>query len=448
MNIRKPHTKPRPWTPEELLMLDTPMTDAEIAAATGRTVTSVNIRRRPCRNLKCPKGFHPDGAPEPNFVRDGEDDIGPRNDLPPVFSTLASEDVTEYWKKRAKAAEKALADSRHDKTAAEIVAENILEMAPKSYSPYIAGIQAEPKVKHGSPQSAVLLFSDTHIGAVVHPEQTLDLGNYSFEIFLRRLARLERSVHSILADHTTTDVPEIVVPMLGDMLDGALVHAAECGQSNTMLEQFYGGGHAIAQFFRNLSALAPKIRIHGTVGNHTRWGHQHKMPSKNRNSNFDMLLYLYIQALVRDVPNIEWHLDWQPFARFEVQGYSFYCAHGDNVRGGDKVLGIPNHSIGRMVSTTTQLCARKKIETPAYYCLGHLHRPIELPHARGQVIVNGAFPGIDGYSLGEYFNSSWPIQKFWLMHPKFGRSATYDLRLDLGDDTSHNYTLPTQFTCK
>lgn len=438
MNIRKPHTKPRPWTPEELLMLDTPMTDAEIAAATGRTVTSVNIRRRPCRNLKGPKGFHPDGAPEPNWVQDDEPET------PPI---LIPSDVTAYWKKRAKTAEKALADARQDKTAAEIVAENILEMAPKSYSATLPTVVPD-KPKHGSPQSAVLLFSDTHIGAVVHPEQTLDLGNYSFEIFLRRLCRLERSVFSILGDHTTTDVPEIVVPMLGDMLDGALVHAAECGQSNTMLEQFYAGGHAIAQFFRNLSGLAPKIRIHGTVGNHTRWGHQAKMPSKNRNSNFDMLLYLYIQALVRDVPNIEWHLDWQPFARFEVQGYSFYCAHGDNVKGGDKTLGIPNHSLGRMVSTTTQLCARKKIETPAYYCLGHLHRPIELPHARGQVIVNGAFPGIDGYALAEYFNSSYPIQKFWLMHPKFGRSATYDLRLDLGDDTPHNYTLPTQFTCQ
>jgi hypothetical protein len=64
------------------------------------------------------------------------------------------------------------------------------------------------------------------------------------------------------------------------------------------------------------------------------------------------------------------------------------------------------------------------------------------------VIVNGAFPGIDGYALGEYFNASHPCQKFWLMHPKFGRSATYDLRLDRGDETPHSYTLPEGFECQ
>jgi hypothetical protein len=431
MNSRKQKTEPRRWTPEELQLLNSDLPDEEVARRTGRSVTSVNIRRRPYRNA--PK----DVVLEPKMSGDDITD-----------AILHPESASEYWKKRAKIAEKTLADARLDKTAAEIVAENIFEMAPKSYdcaAPLVSTY--EPDETHGTPQSAVLQFSDCHIGAVVSPDQTLGLGQYSFEIFLRRLARLERSVKSIIGDHTTTDVPEIVIPMLGDMLDGALVHAAECGQSNTMVEQLHSGGHAIAQFFRNLSTIAP-LRIHGVVGNHTRWGTQHKMPTKNRNSNWDMVLYLYIQALTRDIPTIKWHLDWQPFATFEVQGFPFYAAHGDNIRGGDKTLGIPNHALGRMVSTTTQLFARKGIDTPAYYLLGHLHRPIELPHARGQVIVNGAFPGIDGFALSEYFNSSYPIQKFWLMHPKFGRSATYDLRLDLGDDTPHNYTLPTEFVCK
>lgn len=327
-----------------------------------------------------------------------------------------------------------------------MLCEQVASLAPKSYTA-LPPAPALKKQSHGKPQSAVLLFSDTHIGAVVKPDQTLGLGNYSFEIFLRRLARLEWSVGSILLDHTTTAVPEVVIPMLGDMMDGALEHSAEVGQLNTLLTQFYSAGHALAQFFRNLSRLAP-LRIYGTVGNHTRWGHQKKMPSKNRASNFDMLLYLYVQALVRDVKNIKFELNWQPFATFEVQGFSFYCAHGDNIRGGDKMLGIPNHALGRMVGTTTQLFSRAGRNTPDYFCLGHLHRGIELPHSKGQVIVNGAFPGIDGYALSEYFNSSHPMQKLFLVHPTYGRSACYDLRLDLGDATPHKYTLPGVFTCQ
>jgi hypothetical protein len=360
----------------------------------------------------------------------------------------ADKGVLDYWRKRAKSLEQDLAAAVHTKLAEEILAERVLEMAPVAYTPPPAvPMPHEDHEKHGSPQSAVLLFSDTHIGAVVKPEQTLGLGEYSFGIFLRRLARLERSIRSILKDHTATEVPEIVIAMLGDMLDGALVHSAECGQLNTLLAQFYSGGHAIAQFFRNLSTIAP-LRIYTTVGNHTRWGTQHRMPTKNRNSNFDMLLYCYVQALLRDVPTIQMELNWQPFATFDVQGCPFYCLHGDGIRGGDKILGLPAHGMGRMVSTTTQLFSRAQKDTPAYYCMGHLHRPIEIPHAKGAVIVNGAFPGIDGYALAEYFNSAHPIQKFWLMHPKFGRSATYDLRLDLGDGTPHHYQLPTEFACQ
>jgi len=357
-------------------------------------------------------------------------------------------DLAKYWKAQYNSVVGALAEARQSKIAEDILAERVLEMAPVSYAPAkFNGDKLFRRDGHATPQSAVLLFSDTHIGQVVHPGQTLGMGNYNFEIFLRRLKRLERSVFSILSDHTTTPISELVVPMIGDFLDGALQHSAECGQENTLLQQFYSGGHAIAQFLRNLSVIAP-IRLYGVVGNHTRWGTQHKMPTKNRNSNFDMLLYLYVQALTRDLQRLTWELNMQPFATFSVQGFPFYAGHGDNLRGGDKALGIPAHSMGRMVSTTTQLFTRAGKDTPAFYCVGHLHRPIEIPHAKGQILVNGAFPGIDGYSLGEYFNSSFPSQKFFLVHPKFGRAATYDLRLDLGDETPHEYELPNTFACK
>lgn len=353
----------------------------------------------------------------------------------------------EVWQKKAGELQRALDKMSENRAAADIVAEQIIELAPRAYVPPVDTYRA-PRKSKSSPQSAVCLFSDTHIGAVVKPEQTLGLGGYNFEIFLRRLWRLQESIFSIMNDHTTTEVPEIVVPILGDMLDGALSHAAECGQANTLLAQFYAGGHAIAQFLRSLSTLAP-IRVYGCVGNHTRWQNQKKMPTKNRNSNMDMLLYLYVEALLRDCPRIKCEFNMQPFALFDVQGFSFYAGHGDNLRGGDKMLGIPNHAMGRMVSTTSQLFTRAGRKMPDYYVVGHLHRPIDLPHAKGSVLVNGAFPGIDGYALSEYFNSAHPIQRFFFMHKKFGMAAEYKLRLDIGDATAHGFKLPeSAFSCE
>lgn len=259
----------------------------------------------------------------------------------------------EYWKKEAARLEKQLASGKHEHTATDILVERAVELAPVSYTPPVPVIREIGK-SSGSPQSAVLMLSDTHIGQVTHPDQTLGFGGYNFELFLRRLARLERSIFSILQDHTTTNIPEIVVALLGDMIHGNLNHAAEAAQPNTLFSQFYCAGHAIAQFLNNLSALAP-IRVKTVVGNHPRWGTQKKMPTENRFSNLDCFLYSYIQALVRDNPRIDMTLDKQPFSLFDIQGWGFYAGHGDHLRGGDKMLGIPNHAVGRNISMTTQL---------------------------------------------------------------------------------------------
>lgn len=351
-----------------------------------------------------------------------------------------------YWKREAGRLQAELKRKEHEGTAVNILVEQVAELAPRSYVPPKAIRYVRTTRDAGSPQSAVLMLSDTHIGQVVEPDQTLGAGNYNFELFLRRLARLERSIYSIVQDHTTTQLSEIVVAMLGDMIHGNLAHAVEAGQHNTLFTQFYAAGHAIAQFINNLSALAP-IRINCVVGNHPRWGTQKKMPTDNRYSNLDQFLYAYIQALLKDNKRVTMVLDKQPFALFDVQGWHFYAGHGDHMKGGDKMLGIPNHAVGRNISMTTQLFAKLGKPAPNYYLFGHFHREITLPHALGEIIINGGFPGLDGFGLMSAFNPADPSQKFFLVHPKFGRSATYDLKIGMGDKTPHSYALPESFQC-
>lgn len=362
-----------------------------------------------------------------------------------LVSSLSADE--QFWKKEAERLRQKVAESSHRQTATDKLVEKISSLAPVAYpAPSFKWPSPARKTAGNHPQSAVLVFSDTHIGQVVKPNQTLGLGEYNFELFLRRLARLERSMLSILQDHTTTKVPEIVVAMLGDMVHGNLQHAVEAGQVNTLFNQFYSAGHAIAQFFMRLSTFAP-VRVHTAVGNHPRWGTQRKMPTDNRYSNLDQFLYAYVAALTKG-SNVTIELTEQPFTLFDVQGFVFHGGHGDHLKGGDRVLGVPNHSIGRNISTTTQLFSRTKRALPNYYLVGHLHRPISLPHASGDFIVNGGFPGVDGYGLMEAFNPSYPLQRFFLVHPKFGQSADYKLRLDLGDNEPHHYQLPTSFCCQ
>lgn len=350
-----------------------------------------------------------------------------------------------YWKKRALQAETDLEKASRAETATRILVDDVKSLAPLAYATKLPPVISRKKGV-SSPQSAVLMFSDTHVGARVREEQTLGFGEYSFGTFLRRLKRLEDSVGSILKDHTTTQVDELIIPMIGDMIDGALQHAAECGQVNPLFNQFYGAGHAISQFFTNLSEMVPQIHIHTCVGNHPRWGTQKKMPTKNRFSNLDQFLYAYIEALCRDNPRIHFNLNQQPFAEFRVKGFNFLAAHGDHLRGGDKALGIPAHAIGRNVSASAQL--RISMQRPGinYYLLGHLHRPMELPHSGGDILINGGFPGIDEYALSENFVSCAPMQKLFFVHPRHGRAACYSLNLQHADKTGPApYDIPNAF---
>jgi hypothetical protein len=362
----------------------------------------------------------------------------------PTYKEDTARAADSVWKERYGVLNRKYSRAVKENTLVQQLVEEIKSMAPKSY---VTAPAIKPtRVLGAKKQSAVLLFSDTHIGKVVKPEQTLNFGCYNFDVFLARLKYLEESVISILNNYTTVETNELVVAMLGDFLEGALIHSVEAGQRNTLFDQFYCGGHAIAQFFRSLARAVPMLRVETVVGNHTRWQNQHRMPTENRYSNLDMFLYALVEALTKDIPNIKWNLNSQPFTIFQVEGWTFYGSHGDHLRGGDKTLGIPNHAIGRQISTSAQLFTKHERQSPHYYVSGHLHREIQLPHALGDVKINGGFPGLDNYALAENFNPVDPTQSFFFIHPKYGKTAEYSLALKFAEVGSRPpYTLPENF---
>mgnify|MGYP001817308988 CR=1 FL=1 len=328
-------------------------------------------------------------------------------------------------------------NSRYKKAIKELsivdrLVSRVESLAPRSYN-------AAPSVPvlrktTGRPQSALLQFSDTHVGCVVRPNQTLGFGGYSWPIFLNRLAYLEDAIKSILTEHVGTKIDRLVVAMLGDMLHGNLSHANEAAHVNNLFMQFYGASHAVAQFLRNLSTIVPEITIKTVVGNHPRWANQRKMPTVNRNSNLDQFFYAMVQSLVRDIPKIQFDLDMQPMAEFKIYDFKFLAAHGDHWRGGDKALGIPAHAMGRELSAKSQMYAAAGRSPVNYWLTGQLHKEIQVPHANGSILVNGGFPGADTYGIMENFTPVDPTQRFSLVHPSYGMTAQYSLTLKHAKD--------------
>jgi hypothetical protein len=415
------------WTKIQTDMFANPeLSDKDIAQLTGKTEPAVRGKRQ--RINAAGSVFTP----------------APKVKPPSTYAEDRKRVAGEHLKREHKALQEKYEKLLKERNVAEMVVEAVREAAPLSYETAPV-ITRRPKGK-GQPQALLVMLSDCHAGAVVTPEQTGGEGKYDFPTFLARLKFYEDAIVSILQDHVTTEVPEIVLVINGDILDGQLNHGAEAGQHNTVFSQFYGAGHAIAQFIRNIACHAPKMRIYNTVGNHPRWSNQHKMPTTNRFSNMDLVLSAFLEALTKDILNVQWFLDQQPFARFQVFDFVFQALHGDQLRGGDKAMGIPSHSAARLISATTSLCESRGTVAPHYFLVGHLHRSIVLPTTKGSFIVGGGFVGLDGFGLAMNFTPVPPSQTMLFVHPHYGQTATYQISLkDAVVTDEPPYTIPGNF---
>jgi len=374
-------------------------------------------------------------------------------EAPPVKEPSYDDDraraKADYWRGRYSELHAKFETLNKEQSIVEQLTDDIRQLAPQSYDPAPPANLVEREDASGEEQTAVLHLSDTHIGQEITPDQTDNFGRYNFDMFRARLKTLETGIISIRENHTNTRVPRLVIAMGGDMLHGNLNHAAEVGQVNTLFCQFYAGAHVLAQFIRNLAAHFNKIDIECTVGNHTRWGTQRKMPTQNRFSNLDSFVYALTEALTSQIPGVRWNITKQPVADFEIYGHHFRMLHGDTLRGGDKALGIPNHAVGRLLSISTQLLSKVDRTGPSYYLIGHFHREISIPHARGAVLFNGGFPGLDEYGLSAMFNPVDPTQRFFFVHPKYGATAQYSMSLKFArEEDGALYPLNGEFTLK
>src|SRR6185436_13360558 len=313
-----PRMNDKPWSTYELEILASGCSNKVASEKTGRSQAAVRGKRqRLAAAAKQSVEFTVVdlGGETPVAIDD-------KGNLTPSYEEDKERAGADFWKRQHDALRLKYNRALKEQAAIDQLVAAAKDLAPIAYQP------APPQIRvsggKGKPQSAVLFLSDTHVGQVIDPAQTMGFGEYNFEVFLARLKFYEEAVTSIMRDHTTTALDELVVVMGGDMLHGALNHAAEVAQQHTLFSQWYGAGHAFAQFLRNLSPLVLRMRVVCTVGNHTRWGHQHKMPTDQRFSNLDNFVYSYTQALTRELTTVSWQLDTQPVSLFDVQGFRFH----------------------------------------------------------------------------------------------------------------------------
>lgn len=303
-------------------------------------------------------------------------------------------------------------------------------------------------------EDAVLVISDTHVGKLVEPNETNGFGLYNPLRYLAKLEHLENIVSHILQERNgcklSNPIRHLHVMLLGDLVDGMLNHAEEIPGHTYVSQQVHLAAVSLFQTIARLAQIVDRVSVYGIGGNHARWPNQKKPPTTGRFSNLDTIVLEWLQSLfdVSPVKNVSFRLERSLHQIIDIQGTRLCVSHGDHLKGGDKAMGVPIHAIAREINSMTQRLAARGQQVPRYYIVADKHKRIELPTARGSFMVNGAFPGTDGYSLSGGFSETLPEQLFFGLHPRIGKSWSYNL--NVGDDMvpvrklkDLNFQLPT-----
>ena len=200
-----------------------------------------------------------------------------------------------------------------------------------------------PRIKIGSytrdvdnkldPEDIVIVISDVHVGSWVNADATGGLGEYSYEVFVKRLDRLIAAVFSILK-YMPHHVPRIHVVFAGDIVDGARIFRGHARQTDLIVAKQVT--HAYERFAHLIAVLAGiegiEVVVSAVPGNHGRIGDKGELAP---NDNFDWLLAWFLQERfsLLNVKNVRFNIPETWWMLLKVRETAFHVSHGDGFRG-------------------------------------------------------------------------------------------------------------------
>jgi predicted phosphodiesterase len=253
-----------------------------------------------------------------------------------------------------------------------------------------------PKKKNKKSMTKELLLSDIHFGKLIEKS---DIQNpFNLEICKQRLEEVvHATISEIQRDSKEFNIDEIVVAILGDIIENYSMHVLEsakgCEFGNS--KQVY---EALINIFKivivPLNQLGIKMRVVAVTGNHDRDG-QKRTYNKPGEDNFTHIIYNVLRDLceIGGLKNIEFTIPTDPWAIIEIYGNTVLYEHYDNCKSPDR-----KSLEGLMTKRAHQM--RVNID---YMRGGHFHEPTSFNNGRMQ--INGCLTGTDSFASVLGFNS-------------------------------------------
>lgn len=274
-----------------------------------------------------------------------------------------------------------------------------------------------------SRETALLLLTDHHIGARFTLEEMGGLNAYDIEEYSRRLKYVVRKTIRLTRGRPDLVVPEIVVFLGGDMIDGLIHDSIERNADAAPADQVVIGSWLLAQAIGELAANFERVRVVCAPGNHGRIRKPHEMEAVTQ--NFDTLLYVLCRQHLRRQQNVSWQIPREWWAYAELEGHGVLCLHGHvGVKGVSGNATFPGYGLRRAADNLQHI--QRRLNQPArYIVMGHFHSYFCTSHEEGLLVINGSIMGSNPYALAGGFPYRPAVQVLMLFHRSHGMTAQH-----------------------
>ena len=341
------------------------------------------------------------------------------------LATHAAE--SKHYKKLYKLA---ISSSANQNLVLEAIQRSTPALSPVTIPSFKRG---KAKNRAAQPQTMVAPLTDTHVGDRVLIEEMNGLNEYNIDIFGRRLhGWVGQIVDLVTLRRNFAEVPDLVVPMLGDMISGDIHDELARTNIDNCMNQMIRGAYMISQALMELAASFETVHVPAVVGNHGRM--TNRVPAKDRNMDWDYMLYQWVAAFCKAQKNISFHIPKSPFTVFDAAGHNILIMHGDSVPGGGSSASLTN--VVHRLRTALQYKETAAVEVPLdivdsrfeAVMMGHYHRVDEMDVGTGQVFICGTMKGGDEYALNRLhlMTEAKQIVTYWSeKHGYIGKEIVY-----------------------
>jgi hypothetical protein len=290
------------------------------------------------------------------------------------------------------------------------------------YKP-VFNIQQNNDIELIENEEPVLILSDLHIGGDVDKEEVMGLNEYNLEIAKNRLEIVYNKFIKILKrfEYNNHKYKKVNLFLIGDFVEG-VIHQ-ELLQGMPIVDQVIETANLVSDIIYKLSQQFEEVEVYGVIGNHGRI--DKKVYYKNKYSNFDYLVYKFIEVKCSNLNNVKCYFPKSSMLIVnKFNKWNFLLRHGDGKS--QSFAGIPIYGIVRQSTKIQQMFNAYKDIYIHYQILGHYHSNMQIPYPAGQVIVCGSLKGIDEFSFNNFLASE-PSQTMLIINKKTGIFARFDL---------------------